>query len=125
MGLLLLVQLLQGPAESAAAQQLPHKRVRRADAEVRRREVVPVDKRQQENEDGPKLFVHWLILALVLFVPRPVIEELAQWVQNLLWLLEEQKDVQRERLGSQLTAQLLESHGLLIPAEGANDLQQC
>ncbi len=43
-------------------------------------------------------------------------------MQDFLWLVEEQKDVQGERPGGKLAAQLLESHSLLFSAEAADHL---
>lgn len=123
MRLLLLSQVLQRPAEVAAAQQLPHKRVGGAHTQVRGREAVAVGESQQQQQDGPEFFVHGLVFALVLLVPGPVVEQLAQRVQDLLRLVKEEEDVQGQGLAGQLAAQLLERHRLLIPAEAPNDLR--
>jgi len=90
-------QLLKRPRQVPADQQLGHERVGRAHPELGRRQAVAVRKGQQQQQDGAKLLVDGLVLVLVLVVLPPV-EQLAERVQDRVGLLEEQHDVERQRL---------------------------
>lgn len=109
-------QLRDWPGQLALGQELPNERVARP-TQIRSRKAVSIHKREEEQQDGPEFLVDGLIFSLVFVVAPPIVEHVAERVQDGLGVVEEQENVQREWFARQMGAEPFQTHGLLVATE--------
>lgn len=71
--------------------------------------------REDQEEDGAKLFIHWLVLALIFFV-APGIEQIAERIEDVGGWDKEEEDVNPPGLARDEIADVAERHGFALLA---------